>query len=111
MSEPAAVSRRASAWWPAVVGLEDVMDAVTTTVVAIGRGAEVPEPASVHQLTGALRAVADAIESGTPPRGVGPLPADPRLEPVTAAVRSVLSVLTGGGGDAPRGEPAAVAPA
>jgi uncharacterized membrane protein YccC len=97
MSEPTAVSRRASAWWPAVVGLEDVMDAVTATVVAIGQGAGVPEPAAVHQLTGALRAVADAIESGTLTRGAGPLPADPRLEPVTAAVRSVLSVLTSGG--------------
>ena len=96
MSEPAAVSRRASAWWPAVVGLDDVMDAVTVTVVAIGRGAEAPSPAAVHQLTGALRAVADAIESGTSPRAVTPLPTDPQLEAVTAAVRSVLSVLTRG---------------
>ena len=29
MSEPTAVSRRASAWWPVLVGLEEVMDAVT----------------------------------------------------------------------------------
>jgi len=111
MSEPAAVSRRASAWWPAVVGLEEVMDAVTATVVAIGRGAAVPEPTGVHQLTGALRAVADAIESGTPPRGPAPLPTDPQLEPVTDAVRSVLSALTSGGGGGTRGESAALAPA
>ncbi len=64
MSEPAAVSRRASAWWPAVVALEEVVDAVTATVVAIGRGAPAPPAASVHALTGALRAVADAIETG-----------------------------------------------
>ena len=63
MSEPAPVSRRATAWWPAVVGLEEVMDAVTATVVAIGRGAPVPSAASVHALTGTLRAVADAIET------------------------------------------------
>jgi hypothetical protein len=99
MSEPASVSRRASAWWPAVVGLEDVMDAVTAAVVDIGRSAETPSPAAVHQLTGALRTVADAIESGTPPRGAAPLPADPLLEPVTAAVRSVLSLLARGDGD------------
>jgi hypothetical protein len=111
MSEPTAVSRRASAWWPALVGLEEVMDAVTATAVAIGRGATPPSPAAVHQLTGALRAVADAIESDTLPRPAGPLPADRQLEPVTDAVRSVLSMLTPGGGDATRGEAAVLAPA
>ena len=111
MSEPTAVSRRASAWWPALVGLEDVMDAVTATAVALGRGATPPSAASVHQLSGALRAVADAIESDTLPRPAGPMPADPQLEAVTDAVRSVLSTLTPGGGDAARGEPAALAPA
>jgi uncharacterized membrane protein YccC len=29
MSEPPAISRRAAAWWPAVIGLEQVMDAIT----------------------------------------------------------------------------------
>jgi uncharacterized membrane protein YccC len=95
MSEPAPASRRAAAWWPAVIGLEEVMDAVTATVVAIGRGAPVPPAAAVHALTGKLRAVADAIETGTPPRAGGPLPADPELEAVTSAVHSVLSVLNG----------------
>jgi uncharacterized membrane protein YccC len=97
MSEPAAVSRRATAWYPAVVALEEVMDTVTATVVAIERGAPVPSAASVHALTGTLRAVADAIETQTPPRLVNPLPADPELEAVTASVRSVLSVLLKGG--------------
>ena len=99
MSEPTAVSRRATAWWPAVVALEEVMDAVTATVVEIGRGAPVPSAASVHALTGTLRAVADAIESRTPPRLSGPLPTDPELEVVTASIRSVLSVLIKSGGD------------
>ena len=100
MSEPAPASRRAAAWWPAVIGLEEVMDAVTATVVAIGRGEPVPPASSVHALTGKLRAVADAIETLTPPRAGGPLPADPELEAVTSAVHSVLSVLIKSGGDA-----------
>jgi uncharacterized membrane protein YccC len=105
MSEPAAVSRRATAWWPAVVALEEVMDAATSTAVAIGRGATVPSAASVHALTGTLRAVADAIEAQTPPRAAGPLPQEPELEAVTAAVRSVLAVLIRGGeGLAARGD-------
>lgn len=112
MSEPPAVSRRASAWWPAAVGLEEVMDAVTATVVAIGRGGDVPAPDAVHQLTGTLRSVADTIEARVPPPPPGELPEDPALAPVTAAVRSVLWVLTGGGGEARRqGEPTAPAPA
>ena len=111
MSEPTAVSRRATAWWPAVVGLEEVMDAVTATAVALGRGAQPPSPASVHQLSGALRSIADAIESDRPLGSAVPLPSDPQLESVTAAVRSVVSMLTRGGGDAARGEAAQLAPA
>ena len=115
MSEPTAVSRRASAWWPAVVGLEEVVDAITATVVDTGRGGPVPEPSAVHALTGMLRAVADAIETQTPPRVPGPLPGDPALEPVTSAVRSVLSVLIKSGygaqRPAPGGASAAPAPA
>jgi uncharacterized membrane protein YccC len=97
MSEPPSVSRRAVAWWPAVVSLQEVMDVVTSTAVAIGRGAPVPSAVSVHALTGALRAVADAIETHTPPRLTGPLPTDPELDAVTSSVRSVLSVLVKGG--------------
>ena len=99
MSEPAAVSRRATAWWPAVVALEEVVDAVTATVVAIGNGAPAPAATSVHALTGTLLAVADAIETDTPPRLAGPLPADAELDAVTASVRSVLLVLIKSGDD------------
>ena len=111
LAEPPRVSRRASAWYPAVVGLEEVMDAVIATAVAIGRGAEPPSPAAVHSLCGALRSVADAIETETPLRTAVPLPSDPQLESVTAAVRSVVSMVTRGGGDAPKDEPAQLAPA
>jgi hypothetical protein len=113
MSEPAPVSRRATAWWPAVVALEEVMDVVTASAVAIGQGAPVPSATAVHNLTGTLRGVADAIETDTPPRLASPLPADPELEAVTASVRSVLSVLIKGGGDfaaAPAGVPAPASP-
>jgi hypothetical protein len=111
MSEPSYVSRRAAAWWPAVVALEEVMDATTATVVAIGRGAPVPSPSAVHSVTGTLRAVADAIETQTPPRVRGPLPDDPALEPVTSAVRSVLSVLIRSGDDTELAAPGSEAPA
>ncbi len=94
MSEPAPVSRRATAWWPAVVGLDEVMDAVTATALAIRRGAPAPSPGSVRQLTAILRAIADAMTAGVVPPSPGELPDDPELQPVTDATRAVLSVLT-----------------
>jgi uncharacterized membrane protein YccC len=94
MSEPAPVSRRASAWWPAVVGLDEVMDAVTTTALAVRRGAAAPAPDSVRRLTAVLRGIADAMAADVVPPSPGELPADPELQPVTDAVRSVLAVLT-----------------
>jgi uncharacterized membrane protein YccC len=95
MSEPAVVSRRASAWWPAVVGLESVMDAVTATALEVRRG-ELAAPAAdeVRAVSAALRsasAAAAAGESVTDRRG---LPgSEGSLESVTGAVRSLLGVL------------------
>jgi uncharacterized membrane protein YccC len=106
MSEPAPVSRRAAAWWPAEVGLEEVMEATTGLVVAIGRGTAPPDPKAVHQLSGTLRALADAINAGVPPAISGELPGDPALTPVTDAVRSVLAVLIRGGESGARGDAA-----
>ena len=52
--------------------------------------------------TGALRAVADAIEAEVPVRVPRPLPGDESLDGVTAGVRSVLSILGGNsGGEGP----------
>ena len=97
MSEPSPVSRRASVLWPAVVALEEVIDAVTATVVAISRDAPAPAPEAVHQLTGQLRAIADAMDAHLVlPPAARPLPADEAVKPVTAAVCSVLSGGTSG---------------
>jgi uncharacterized membrane protein YccC len=95
LSEPPAVSRRASPLWPAVAGLEGLLDAVAGTAVTISRGAPAPDPAAVHQLTGELRGIAGSLakrQSFPPPRR--PLPSDQTLEPVTSATRSLLSILT-----------------
>jgi len=92
MSEPAAVSRRASAWWPAIIALDEVADAATATGLAISRGAPAPPSGAVHQLTAAFYAVAHAIDADIPPRA-DELPDDEALKPVTDTVRPVLSAL------------------
>jgi uncharacterized membrane protein YccC len=95
MSEPPSISRRAAAWWPAVVGLEQVMDAVTWTVLAVSRGACVPA-SGVRQLAAALRAVSEAASTGASLADDLELPDDETLKPVTEAVRALLGVLGSG---------------
>jgi uncharacterized membrane protein YccC len=91
MSEPASISRRATAWWPAVVGLEQVMDAITSDAVAVSRGATV-SPADVRILSEALRAVSETASTGTALAEAPEWPDDETLRPVTEAVRALLGV-------------------
>ncbi len=95
MSEPPSISRRATAWWPAVVGLEQVMDAVTSVALAVSHGAQVP-PAGVRMISAALRAISQAAATGTGVPGLPELPGDETLKPVTEAVRALLGVLGSG---------------
>src|SRR6185437_14212763 len=92
MSEPPSISRRATAWWPAVVALEQVMDAGTATALALSRGAQV-SPSGVRQLSDALRAVSEAAATGSALAETPELPDDETLRPVTDAVRALLGVL------------------
>jgi hypothetical protein len=92
MSEPPFISRRATAWWPAVIALEQVMDAITATALAVSRGARV-SPAGVRQLCDALRAVGEAAATGSALAEAPQLPDDETLGPVTDAVRALLGVL------------------
>jgi uncharacterized membrane protein YccC len=107
MSEPRAVSRQATAWWPAVVGLDEVMDAVTATAVAIEHGAPAPSPAAVAQVAAALDSVASAVDAGVAPSNPPELPPEEPLRPVTDAVRAVLGVLASPKGRTPEPEDAA----
>jgi uncharacterized membrane protein YccC len=95
MSEPPSISRRAAAWWPAVVALEQVMDAVTATATEVSHGAEVSPP-GVRRLAEALREVSEAAATGTGLTTMPELPDDQTLAPVTEAVRALLGVLESG---------------
>jgi uncharacterized membrane protein YccC len=99
MSQPGALGRRATAWWPAVVGLELVVDAVTAVAVAADRGAPAPSPDSVRRLTGVLDRVAASVRDGSRPPARADLPdgtgraGAEALEPVADGIRSVQAVL------------------
>ena len=92
MSEPPSISRSAAAWWPAVVGLEQVMDAITSTALVASRGQAV-SPDGVRQLRGALQAVSQAAATGQALAAEPELPDDETLKPVTEAIRALLGVL------------------
>jgi uncharacterized membrane protein YccC len=94
MSEPRAISRRATAWWPALVGLEQVMDAVTATAVAVDHGAPAPSAEGVRRLTSVLDQIADSVRTGSRPLAEPDLPAEEALASVSDAVRGVLAVVT-----------------
>jgi uncharacterized membrane protein YccC len=93
MAEPPSISRRATAWYPALVGLEQVMDAVTATALSVRRSGTEVSAAGVRQLAGALRAVSEAAATGTPLAKPPELPDEEALKPVTEAVRALLGAL------------------
>ncbi|MGH3157914.1 MAG: FUSC family protein [Streptosporangiaceae bacterium] len=93
MSEPPALSRQATTWWPALVGLEQVMDTVTATAVAVEHGAPAPSPGAVRKLAVTLDYFATSVRTGTPAPPAADLPTERSLTPVTDAVRSVRAVL------------------
>ncbi len=96
MAEPPSISRRATAWYPALIGLERVMDATAATALSVRQsGVSVP-PAGVRQLSGALRAVSEAAATGTALEKPPELPDDEVLKPVTGAVRALLGVVGSG---------------
>ncbi|MEU6645149.1 FUSC family protein [Saccharomonospora sp. NPDC046836] len=59
--EPSPAGRQAAAWWPAIVALEQVTDAVTAVVVTIENGAAPPAEADAQLLTCALGELAAAV--------------------------------------------------
>jgi hypothetical protein len=84
MAEPRSVSRRAAVWWPALVGLENVMDAVAATAVRTDHGEGRPSPDGVQQLGAALAELARAARAAA-----RPLPDTELLRPVSDAIREV----------------------
>ena len=93
---PSPVASVIAGLWSAAVGLEQVMDAVTSTAVAVRRGALPPlSPSALRQLADALRAASEAAATGTPPKAEPELPDDETLKPVSAAVRALLGMLGG----------------
>ncbi len=85
LAGPRRVRQGVTAWWPTLVALEQLLDAIAATAVtAVGQ----PPPATaVSEVSAALRQIAASVRSGKPPDQR--LPSPPSLARVTDAVRSV----------------------
>jgi uncharacterized membrane protein YccC len=94
MAEPPSVSRRAARLWPALIGLEHVMDTVIAISVEEKQEGWRPTAADRGQLVTALRAMADSIRAGRPP-AAKPLPYREELRPAADAIRDVQRLLAG----------------
>ncbi|OLR91440.1 FUSC family protein [Actinokineospora bangkokensis] len=92
--EPSAAGRTAAAWWPVIVSLERLADAVTGLAVAIERGASPVPAADTAVLAAAVRESAAAVRAGRAPRR-DPLPEADRLTRLVAEVIAVQGALRG----------------
>jgi uncharacterized membrane protein YccC len=91
LAEPQRIRQRVTAWWPAVIALEWLLESVTATAVTVA--GQPPPVAAVHELSIALRQIAIAVRSGTPVWPQSQLPRPPSLELITDAVRAVQDAL------------------
>jgi uncharacterized membrane protein YccC len=92
--EPSAAGRQATAWWPAIVGLERVTDATTEVVVTMERGAPAPGPDEVRQLVDALNELAAAIRAERRPE-LPPMPGGDQLSGVVDQIQAAFDAVAG----------------
>lgn len=65
--EPSAAGRQAAAWWPAIAGLEQALDAVTELVVRVRNGQAAVEKQQVEAVLDVLDELADAVRDDRNP--------------------------------------------
>ncbi len=92
LAEPPPISTAAASWWPQIVALERVTDAVTSTAIRAAQSGVWPAKEDVARLRMALAGLADAIRSGRGPDGVE-LPDDGLLGTVADEIVAARAVL------------------
>ena len=93
MAEPRRVRERITVWWPTVIALEWLLEAIPAT--SVNAAWQQPPVAAVSELSTALRQVATAVRAGWPVQPQPPLPRPLSLEQVSDAVRSVQDAVAG----------------
>jgi len=92
LAEPPPISTAAAAWWPEIVALERVTDAVTSTAIHAAQSRLRANQDAVGTLHDALTDLADAVRADRPPESIE-LPADQLLRSISDEVGAARSVL------------------
>ncbi|MGW3369425.1 FUSC family protein [Streptosporangium canum] len=100
LSEPPPAGPWTAAWWPEVVALQRISEAVIEAAVQARSGAAVPSSADVTALVAGLRRLAAAVREWPAPASPGPLPGSGPLADVAQEIRTAWSALPAG--DRPR---------
>jgi uncharacterized membrane protein YccC len=93
LAEPRRVRERITVWWPTVIALERLLEAIPAT--AVNAAGQQPPAAAIRELSSVLRQVAAAVRAGRPVRPRPQLPRPASLELVSDAVRSVQDAAAG----------------
>ena len=93
LAEPQRVRERITVWWPTVIALEWLLEAIPAT--AVNTAGQQPPAAAVRELSAGLRQVAAAVRADQPVQPRPRLPRPASLEPVSDAVRSVQNAAAG----------------
>lgn len=92
--EPSAAGRLASAWYPAIIGLERVTGAVTRVAVGIDRGEPLPSSTDTGRIVEALNRIAQDVRGQRTPDDVPEIHSE-QLSGVVNALAQVVSGLRG----------------
>ena len=92
LAEPPPISTAAAAWWPQIVALERVTDAITSTAISSAQSHQSADPADVARLESALDDLADAVRTRRPPRPME-LPDGGALAAISGEVAAARAVL------------------
>ncbi len=92
--EPSAAGKQAAAWWPVIIGLERLTDAITGLAVAVDRGADPVDHADTAVLSESVREAARSVRGERAPKRVD-LPDRERLAHVVGELTSVNATLRG----------------
>ncbi|WP_308465951.1 FUSC family protein [Rathayibacter soli] len=92
LAEPPPTSTRASAWWPAIVALERLTDAITAAATRVALGGQAPPEPAARSVVAAMDELSAALHEGRSP-AEPVLPEDPQLAGVVIELQTAWSVL------------------
>ncbi len=94
LAEPPPISRRASAWYPSIVALERMTDAVTRAAIRIDHGAPRPAPEDVAALADGIGDLVGSLRERRPLE-LPELGEDPALTDIASELEAAGKIITG----------------